>query len=479
MTSTGVISAVRVTHRTATVEEIAAAGGDDQRADVAALLAEPGVEETYVLRTCNRVEAYVVADDARTGRNALSAFVADVSEDAVVESDHEDSLHHMMRVAAGVESMVVGEDRILGQVRDAYEDAREADGIGPVLEQGVTKAIHVGERVRNETAINEGIVSLGSAGAEFLADRVAFEGATALVVGAGEIASTVVQALAARGIDDVVIANRTVENAAALAEDVEADATARGLDALPEAFADADVAVAATDAPTPLVDADAIAGAGETAVVDMGQPPNVAADVRSVEGVDLYDLDALQAVTERTREHRRQAAQRAETVIEREFEHLLEEYKRKRADEVIAAMHEGAERIKARELRTAVDRLEAAGDLNDDQREVVESLADALVGQLLAAPTESLRSAAAEDDWTTIATAIRLFDPGTEGASLGADGDGPPEGIADRMPPEVVDQLSGDGGPAAPSIENVPDEVVDDMPEDVVASLRSGETEDV
>jgi len=172
----------------------------------------------------------------------------------------------------------------------------------------------------------------------------------------------------------------------------------------------------------------------------MAQPRDVAPDVDVVEGVTRYDLDALESVTRETRERRREAAERAEEIVAEEFEHLLDQFKRKRADEVIAAMYESAERVKQRELDRAVETLQREGEFTQDQREVVESMADALVGQLLAAPTKSLRDAAAEDDWTTIATALQLFDP-----EFGPD----PDELAGTdlpadAPPEAIEALGGD-----------------------------------
>jgi glutamyl-tRNA reductase len=368
-----------------------------------------------------------VTDDPGAGRSALASYVADVPEGAVVETGHEESLRHLMRVAAGLESMVLGEDRVLGQVRDAYEHARGTGGIGPVLEEALTKAIHVGERVRTETAINEGVVSMGSAAAQFLDETVGLSGATALVVGAGDIGTAVAKAIDARGVDALVVANRTVPSAEHLADALDADAEGVGLDEVGTAVDRADVVVAATGAADPVIDRATVADAGETRIVDMAQPRDVTRAVGAVEGVSLYDLDDLEDVTAATRRRRREAAEEVEAMIDEEFDRLLDQFKRKRADEVIAAMHESAERVKRRELRTALSRMEANGGVTDEQREVVESLADALVGQLLAAPTKSLRDAAAEDDWTTIATALKLFDPefGSDPPSFVDAGDAP------------------------------------------------------
>ena len=423
---TGVVSGVRVTHELADVDTVSAAGTGDVRTDVDALLAHDAVQEAYALRTCNRSEAYVVTEDATGAGPALEEFVGERPESAVVRTGHEDSIRHLLRVAAGLESMVLGEHAVLGQVRTAYETARGVGGIGPVLEEVVPKAIHVGERVRSETAINEGAHSLGSAAVRFLEERVALESATVLVVGAGEMSSTVARWLDDHDVDRIVVVNRSLETAADLADDLSVETAVATTDDLTDHLATADAVVAATGASEPVIDvgtalAAGIAGAdGPACVVDMGQPRDVAPRVDDVEGVSLYDLDDLESVTGRTHERRRRAADAAETTVEEELDHLLERFKRKRADEVVAAMHESADRVKRRELETALQKLEAQGELTDEQRETVEDLADALVGQLMAAPTKSLREAAGEDDWETIATAIRLFDPefGTEPPKL-------------------------------------------------------------
>ncbi len=280
-----------------------------------------------------------------------------------------------------------------------------------MLEAALLKAIHVGERARTETAINDGTVSLGSAAVELADDELGLEGATALVVGAGEMATVVANALATAGIDELVLLNRTPERAAELAEGLALPTRAAGLDALAGALADADVAVTATASPEPILGPDHVADAGETLLVDLSQPRDVAAGVAEAPGVALYDLDDLEAVTAATHEDRKEAASAVEAIVDEEFDLLIDQYKRRRADAVIRGMYRGAERIKERELETALARLGGEESLTDEQREVVEGLADALVAQLLSVPTKSLREAAAEDDWETVASAIQLFDP--------------------------------------------------------------------
>ncbi|WP_226004208.1 glutamyl-tRNA reductase [Natrinema salinisoli] len=417
--STGVVTAGRVTHRSGNVDQLAAVSPESQDAAVAALLTVPDIEEAYVLSTCNRVEAYVVGSDHAVGRAALEEFFAGIDDEAIVTTDHDESLRHLLRVAAGLESVILGEDQIIGQVRTAYEDARDADGIGSMLESAVTKAIHVGERARTETEINEGVVSLGSAATRRVAKEIDLEGAFSLVVGAGEMGQLAARSLAAAGVDELVVANRTVAHAEHLIDDItdetDVTATAAPLEALDTVATRADVVVAATGSEEPVLerrhfaDGDATGAEPEQVVVDLGQPRDVAPAATALPSVCVFDLDDLESITDETREQRADAAREVEAIIDREFDLLCEQYKRARADEAIAAMYESAERIKEREVDTALSHFD--GEVTEDQREVVESMADSLVNQLLAPPTKSLREAAAEDDWSTIHTALQLFNP--------------------------------------------------------------------
>jgi len=425
MKDTGVVTGVRVTHSTGSVDDVAAASPRDPAAELGALAARDGVREAFVLQTCNRAEAYVVAPDAGTGSAALAEYGAAASDRARVEMGHEESLEHLLRVAAGLDSLVLGEDQVLGQVRDALETAQDVGTVSDILEDAVLKAVHVGERARTETDVNEGVVSLGSAAAERVGDEVDLDGATAVVVGAGEMGMLAARALADRGVARVVVANRTLAHAELVADELDVATEAVPLSALETVLARADVVLSATSSDDLVIDADDLAGGGEHAVVDLAQPRDVDPAAGALADVTVHDLDTLEDLTEETRESREAAAAAVEELVDAELENLLEQFKRQRADEVIAAMYESAEEVKARELETALSKL----DLDAEEEAVVESMADALVSQLLSAPTKSLRDAAAEDDWATINTALQLFDP---------------EFDADGMPPAVAAMLSGE-----------------------------------
>ena len=460
MMRSGVITGLSVSHTTASVDEIEAASCERITERLSELLAKPGVSEAFALQTCNRSEAYVVTDRPDEGRAALADIATDVREGAVDHMDHEASLRHLMRVAAGLESLVLGEDQIIGQFKTAFETARGLDAIGPMLEDAIMKAIHVGERARTETEINEGVVSLGSAAVELARQETDLTGATVLVVGAGEMGTLAANALAAADIDRLLVANRTIPHATHIAETVDVDASAIGLNGAAAAAETATVVISATGSPEYVLDADRLATAGQTVCIDLAQPRDIDPAADGLAAVDVYDIDALESVTESTHRRRQQAAREVEAMIDEEFERLIALFKRKRADEAISAMYESAERVKDREVATAFGKLDSHGELTDKQREVIESLANALVGQLLSAPTKSLREAAAEDDWTTIQTAMQLFNPEFDGelpsvreAPTSDDqapdpagmGEELPDGVsADEIPPHVLEQLSND-----------------------------------
>jgi len=431
-----------IAHNRATIDQLEAASVESQKSAVAALLEEPGVSEAFVLQTCNRVEAYAVAADSQTGRAALAALANPVPDEVVREFGHEEGLRHLLRVAAGLESLVLGEDQILGQVRQARQDARAAGGIGPILDDGITKAIHVGERARTETSVNEGVVSLASAAVRLAAERHGLVGATAAVVGTGEMGRLAAKRLA-DSVAQLVLVNRTVERAEALAETVDPPSTpveTVSLSALPERLSEADLVISATASTEYVVDTEAVANAGETFVVDITRPRDVPPAADDLPNATVYDLDRLESVTEKTRQMRREAAGEVEQIVDEAFERLLTQYKRKRADGVISAMYESAEQIKASELERTLSEL----DLDETETEAVEAMADTIVSQLLAPPTNSLRDAAEADDWETVHTALQLFNPhfGPEDApspafvaamQAAAEGEGRPDEVGESV----------------------------------------------
>jgi glutamyl-tRNA reductase len=237
----------------------------------------------------------------------------------------------------------------------------------------------------------------------------------------------------AEDVDKLVVANRTIARANSVAASIDEPVAmeTRGLDELAKTVDDADILIAATASSEWIVDPETLADVSDTFVIDITRPRDIPPEADAFDHLTVYDLDRLETVTEKTRQMRREAAQEVESIVDEEFELLLDQYKRKQADQVISAMYESAERVKARELEETFEKL----DLDEESEAVVESMADTLVSQLLAPPTNSLRDAAAADDWTTIHTALRLFNPNINEA------DAPLSGMAPGGMPDSVDAI--------------------------------------
>lgn len=402
MTQSAVLSGIRLTHNAATLAELESASYQNLTQRINTLCDQTGVTEAFILQTCNRIEEYVVADSS-IDRNTI---FSDVSyKESAITTGHEESLRHLLRVGAGLESQVLGEDQILGQLRSAYLSADEVNAIGPILEPALLKAIHVGEQARTETAINEGIVSLGEAAVSLAERHCDLEAATVLIIGAGEMASLAATAMA-RQTPSLKIANRSIDNARTLASELDITTDCHSLDSLPSLLEWADVVITATSSDTPIITDATARQAGRTLLIDIAQPRDISSDITREE-LTVYDLDGLKTITEETHQTRVNAATEVEQLIDEELDLLLDFYKRHRADAVIKAMYAGAERIKQQELKRALAEL----DISEDQEEIVTSLADAITGKLMAVPTQQLRSASSEDDWETVHAAIELFEP--------------------------------------------------------------------
>ncbi len=422
----GVLTGVSVSHAFADVETIADASPAADETPIEELLQAEEVSEAFTLFTCNRAEYYVVTATPAQGRQILEDALPGIAPPVRRTLSHDEAIEHLLRVASGLESQVIGEDEIIGQFQDAYQHADDHGAVGPVIEPVLLKAIHVGQRARTETAINEGVVSLAGAGVECAAKTLDLPTTTAVVVGAGDIGTRAAKALANRDVADLLVANRTPETAQELCANLDA-AGAIALADLSDVLAEADLCITATGSDGSVIDGEIVPRRSSLTVIDLGQPPDVAPSVRQRANVAYFDLDRLRQITDRANERRASAAADVERIVEEELRELNRQFKRRQADAVIAAMHRGAEEIKQTQLERARDRL-VAGE--DPPEAVMEDLADALVSALLAAPTDGLRDAAEDDDWTTIAAAIQIFDPELEDDAV------PTEAISEAVPLE-------------------------------------------
>jgi len=402
-----------ITHARASVEEMENAWHGDLEGVLRHLYSHDLIYECAVLKTCNRVEMYVVSPK---GSSVLFNFAKKmgVSSKIVEFYDHDESLMHLLRLASGLESMIVGEDQILGQMKDLYLIAKKTGTTGNVLDTAFNKANHVGKRVRTETRINKGSVSIGSAAVDLADDTLGgLGGKTILVIGAGEMGTLVARALAHKEINAIYIANRTFERAQMLADEL-------GGQAVPykdveDYIKTADVIISATSAPhyvlTKEIVSKAMAGRNsELLLVDIANPRDIEDSVAEIAHVTLQNIDALRVINERNMQMRMEEAKKAEALIKEELALLSAQYKRQKADGLISELYARLYSVRERERERAVNRLSAYHTIGEIESEVLDDLTHALVNKILAEPTKVLRDAAEHDNEELLDAVSRLFD---------------------------------------------------------------------
>ncbi|MEO8289448.1 MAG: glutamyl-tRNA reductase [Gaiellaceae bacterium] len=379
-----------------------------------------GEGEAVALSTCNRTELYLVdADPGAAQERAFAELAAlgNLSETEIAGSLYtltdEAAALHLFRVAASLDSMIPGEAQILGQVRGAYEAAREAGTAGRISHRLLRQALRVGRRVRSETAIGENPASISSAAAE-LAERVfgSLEGRRILVLGAGKMSDLAAVNLLSRGVESVFVANRSVEKAERLARRF--GGRAAGLDAVEGELEQVDIVVASTSARGYVLSAEQVERVMRKRrgrpifFVDLAVPRDVDPAVNEIEGCYLYDVDDLARVVEESVAGRREEASRAEAIVVEEADSFRAWRLSLDVVPAIASLRALAESIRTSELERAEGRLES---LSPSERRAVESLTAQIVNKLLHVPTVRMKQAAAAADGVLYADAVRhLFD---------------------------------------------------------------------
>ncbi|WP_265111451.1 glutamyl-tRNA reductase [Halosolutus halophilus] len=396
------LACCRISHGTHSTDELGAIAPDDTLALARRIKRHDRVTEAVVLATCNRVEVYfstrTPADrDAalRVAREALGTCETVKTETGL------DVVEHLTRVACGLDSKVLGEDHVLGQVRRTFEAALEEGLAGGVLTRAADTAVSVGRTCRDETEINEGRVSYGSATCEIIADHVGSP-SRLVVVGAGEMATSVANAAAHRWDGRVDVVNRTTAPGLPTG-----DGRYWPLDDLESALVEADAVVTATGAADPVLTPETAAGVGsDTLIVDLATPPDVAGTVRE-SAIPVVDLDAVQDRIDDAVAGRKEAVPAVEDAVADAVETFVDRERENRAEDTLRALHRTAAAIRETELERARARLENG---EDDPETVLEDFASGLTAALLGSPTERLRTAARNGDDAVIEATHRLFE---------------------------------------------------------------------
>lgn len=415
------LTAIGVNHRGATLEirERLAYRPTEVDAALEELCEVSGAGEAVLLSTCNRTEVYFVGPDDATIRAAWEAFSVRLGADATrygyVRRDRE-AATHLFRVASGLDSMVLGEAQIQGQVKEAWETCRPH--AGPVLNRLFQSSLHVAGRVRSETALSRGAASVSSAAVQ-LAKQIfgSLAGKRAMILGAGEMAELALESLQAQGVRAAIVANRTYARACELAERY--GAAAMHYDECWHALAEVDLLVCSTASPRPVVSVQhvlpAIVARGDhpLCILDIALPRDVEPEVGALDNVFLYNLDDLQSVVSANLERRRAEVPSAERLIVSEADRFWTWMGGLAAVPVLSELRSRMDTVRMAELATALRRLE---HLSPSDRAVVEEVTRTLMNKFLHEPSVRLRAAVANSRGLDVVDAARyLFGLETSG----------------------------------------------------------------
>ena len=417
------IAVVGLSHKTAPVELREKLAIPESRIGEALnrLVAYPGIKEGMFLATCNRVEVYAVVEDLDLGFKAIQDFL--VSTHLAVSSEellphlywhaNDWAITHLFRVAASLDSMVVGEPQILGQVKDSFEMALTHQTSGVILNKLVKKAISVGKGVRNQTRIAEYAVSVSYAAVE-LSKKVFsnLKEKTVFLVGAGEMGKLAARHLVNYGVKQIYLTTRNAHRAVDLAERFKG--VSIPFEDFRSALAKADIVLCATGAPHYVISREDVQQAirqrmnSPMFLIDITVPRNIDPTVKDVDNAFLFDIDDLKNHVGQNQEERRREAARAEKIVKEEVAVIVSWLRGLEATPTIVALRKRAEEIKKSELGKVLGRLE---NLSPKERNAIEGLASAIINKLLHGPLVTLKTEAqSQNGFVFVEAARRFFD---------------------------------------------------------------------
>ncbi len=447
------IIVVGLSHKTAPVElrERLAIPASRMGEALTRLLEYPHVKEGMFLSTCNRVEVYAVVSKADGGFADVEDFLvsthlslsADELFPHVYRYSDETTIRHLFRVAASLDSMVVGEPQILGQVKDAFEHALAHHTSGVILNKFVQKAISVGKGVRTNTRIAEYAVSVSYAGVE-LAKKIfsSLKDQTVLLIGAGEMGKLAARHLVTHGVKQIMITTRNVQRALELSEQFHG--TVVPFEDFRSALPKADIVLCATGAPYYVITHDDVKVAIHQRMnrpmflIDISVPRNIDPEVKDVDNAFLFDIDDLKAHVGHNQEERRKEADKADELVDDEVDVLLSWLRSLEATPTIVALRKRAEDIKRSEVDKVLSRL---GDVSEKDQAAIEGLASAIVNKLLHGPLVTLKAEAKSKNGFAFIEAARRFFNLTD-AEMTHDPKAEGQGEGSRQYDQVVNQLT-------------------------------------
>ncbi len=361
------------------------------------------ITEYIEISTCNRKEYYIynnfIADDDELLSHENQSIIIEYGDVAVL---------HLLRMTSGLESMIVGEDQILGQVKDSKYKAIKNHHCGNALDTIFTKAIHVGQVVRNKTNINKGSVSIGSAAVDLAESHLGeLDGKSVLVIGAGKMGKLVAKALAEKDLSAIFVANRTFYVAVELAKDL--DGTAILFSELDDYLKNADLVISATSAPHSIITKERLENIGfentDLFMVDIANPRDISEDVAEL-GVRLFNIDDLREIADTNTRLREKEFGEAEIIIDEEFNLLKETFKIMEVEEILSTLRRSMEDIRQRETKKASSKLSDV----DGSSKILNNLTNSIVNKIFFDISKNLKQAALDDKKDIIESADYIFD---------------------------------------------------------------------
>jgi glutamyl-tRNA reductase len=407
------IAVIGLSHRTAPVEirEKLSIPEQSMEASLQQLRSNEQVLEASILSTCNRLEIYALLRHPEQGIEAVGSFLSSMSglelEDLTPHLfiyHHAEAVAHLLRVAAGLDSLVLGEGQILSQVKKMVRLGQDYRSIGPILNRLLNQAVSTGKRVRSETNLGTGAVSISSAAVELAQlkvgqargceDLLPLDQEQVAVIGAGRMARLLLQHLRSKGCPGAVLLNRTLARAETLAADFpDLPVQCRPLDDLDHCLSTCSLVFTSTAAEEPMITRERLQGLNRRSslmLVDIGVPRNISADVTDLPGVLRFDVDDLQEVVVRNQEARREIAAEAEALLQDESRLFLEWWDGLEAVPLVNRLRVQLEEIREQELQKALSRM--GPDLSSRERKVVEALTKGIINKILHGPVTHLRS---------------------------------------------------------------------------------------
>ena len=392
---------IRVDHTLADIETMEKVSKDLKEL-FSALKEQIDVKEYIEINTCNRYEYFLYAED-------YNELDLDCENKYVIIQYSDEAVLHLFRMTSGLESMIIGEDQILGQVKDAKLKSEREGHCGKKLDAVFTKAIHVGQVVRNKTKINQGSISIGSAAVDLAEENLGdLQDKNVLVIGAGKMGTLVAKALAEKNLKAIFVANRTYYKAIKLAEELDGEAIL--FDNLEEKLLNADLVISSTGAPHAIINKARLLKVFDEKIpkkmvfIDIANPRDIEEDVKEI-GIDLFNIDDLRGIPEKNKKLREKEVIEAEKIIKNEFDLLKESFNLIEINSLLGSLRESMEEIRQRESQKGIVKLNSV-DAKDIK--TIDKMTQSIVNKIFYDISENIRKTAKnnEDDYIRICEMI-------------------------------------------------------------------------